>query len=44
MQAVRYPQRNDSGVEMLMEYYNQLYFLEKRFFPPDRKIPIMFHW
>jgi len=27
-----------------MEYYNQLYFLEKRFFPIDRKIPIMFHW
>ncbi|XP_052817102.1 rhophilin-2-like [Mya arenaria] len=42
--ALRYPQRNTSGVELLMEYYNQLYFLEKRFFPPDRRIPIMFHW
>ncbi|XP_045191422.1 rhophilin-2-B-like [Mercenaria mercenaria] len=42
--ALRTPQRNDSGVELLMEYYNQLYFLEKRFFPADRKIPIMFHW
>lgn len=42
--ALRTPQRNDSGVGLLMEYYNQLYFLEKRFFPPERKIPIMFHW
>lgn len=42
--ALRTPQRNESGIELLMEYYNQLYFLEKRFFPPDRKISIMFHW
>ncbi|KAH3770301.1 hypothetical protein DPMN_171585, partial [Dreissena polymorpha] len=42
--AIRTPHRNDSGVELLMEYYNQLYFLEKRFFPPDRRISIMFHW
>ncbi|KAL4234355.1 Rhophilin-2 [Mactra antiquata] len=42
--ALRTPQRNDSGVELLMEYYNQLYFLEKRFFPPERKVPLLFHW
>lgn len=42
--ALRTPQRNESGIELLMEYYNQLYFLEKRFFPPNRKLPVMFHW
>lgn len=42
--ASRTPQRNDSGIELLLEYYNQLYFLEKRFFPVERHIPVMFHW
>ncbi|XP_072168888.1 rhophilin-1-like isoform X1 [Diadema setosum] len=43
-QSIRTPKRNDEGVELLMEYYNQLYFVENRFFPPDRNVGIYFHW
>lgn len=25
-------------------YYNQLYFVERRFFPPDRSLGIFFEW
>lgn len=27
-----------------MRYYNQLYFIERRFFPPDRSLGIYFEW
>lgn len=27
-----------------MEYYNQLYFLDSRFFPPTKTLGIFFHW
>ncbi|XP_070575599.1 LOW QUALITY PROTEIN: rhophilin-2-like [Ptychodera flava] len=43
-QAMRTPRRNEEGLELLFEYYNQLYFIENRFFPPDRHIGIYFHW
>ncbi|KAJ8303299.1 hypothetical protein KUTeg_019695 [Tegillarca granosa] len=38
--AIRTPQRNDSGVELLTEYLNQLYYFEKRFFPADRVLGV----
>jgi len=43
-QAMRTPQRNQSGLALLFEYYNQLYFIERRFFPPDRSLGIHFEW
>ncbi|XP_071813883.1 rhophilin-2-like [Apostichopus japonicus] len=45
-QAVRTPVRNLQGIELLYEYYNQLYFVENRFFPPDKshKSGIYFQW
>ncbi|XP_073536175.1 rhophilin-1 [Phyllobates terribilis] len=43
-QAMRTPSRSESGLELLMEYYNQLYFLEQRFFPPHRSLGVFFHW
>lgn len=41
---MRTPQRNESGVDLLIEYFNQLHFIEKRFFPPDRVLGAHFHW
>uniref|UniRef100_UPI00398E99B9 rhophilin-1 isoform X2 n=1 Tax=Pristiophorus japonicus TaxID=55135 RepID=UPI00398E99B9 len=43
-QAMRTPTRNDAGIELLMEYYNQLYFIDNRFFPPNKNMGIYFHW
>ncbi|XP_030628418.1 rhophilin-1 [Chanos chanos] len=43
-QMMRTPSRNDAGVELLMEYYNQLCFLDQRFFPPHRNLGVHFHW
>ncbi|KAK3085289.1 hypothetical protein FSP39_001133 [Pinctada imbricata] len=43
-QSIRTPQRTEAGVELLVEYFNQLHFLEKRFFPPDRPLGVHFHW
>ncbi|TRY97594.1 hypothetical protein DNTS_033220 [Danionella cerebrum] len=43
-QAMRTPSRNDAGPELLMEYFNQLYFLEQRFFSPHRSLGLHFHW
>ncbi|XP_069778285.1 rhophilin-1 isoform X2 [Narcine bancroftii] len=43
-QAMRTPTRNDAGIELLMEYYNQLYFIDNRFFPPNKNTGIFFHW
>lgn len=43
-QDMRTPQRNESGVDLLIEYFNQLHFIEKRFFPPDRVLGAHFHW
>ncbi|KAM9308479.1 rhophilin-1 [Gastrophryne carolinensis] len=43
-QAMRTPSRSEAGVELLMEYYNQLYFLDHRFLPPNRTLGVFFHW
>ncbi|XP_077982094.1 rhophilin-2-like [Glandiceps talaboti] len=43
-QAMRTPKRNEEGLDLLYEYYNQLYFIENRFFPTDRHLGIYFHW
>ncbi|XP_046667846.1 LOW QUALITY PROTEIN: rhophilin-2-B [Homalodisca vitripennis] len=43
-QAMRTPHRDGSGVALLFQYYNQLYFVERRFFPPDRSLGIYFEW
>ncbi|OWF41315.1 rhophilin-2-B-like [Mizuhopecten yessoensis] len=43
-QAIRTPQRNEDGVNLLTEYFNQLYYVERRFFPPDRVLGSHFHW
>lgn len=41
---MRTPSRNEAGLELLMEYYNQLYFLDSRFFPPTKSLGVFFHW
>ncbi|XP_040896435.1 rhophilin-1 isoform X1 [Toxotes jaculatrix] len=43
-QAMRTPSRNQAGLELLMEYYNQLFYLDQRFFPPHRNLGVHFHW
>ncbi|XP_053107118.1 rhophilin-1 [Hemicordylus capensis] len=43
-QAMRTPSRNEAGLELLMEYYSQLYFLDNRFFPSNKNLVIFFHW
>lgn len=43
-QAMRTPSRNHAGLELLMEYYNQMYYLDQRFFPPHRTLGVHFHW
>uniref|UniRef100_A0A8C8AI09 Rhophilin Rho GTPase binding protein 1 n=1 Tax=Otus sunia TaxID=257818 RepID=A0A8C8AI09_9STRI len=43
LQAMRTPSRNEAGLELLMEYYNQLYFLDSRFFPPTKSLGVFFH-
>uniref|UniRef100_A0A8C1B6Q1 Rhophilin, Rho GTPase binding protein 1 n=1 Tax=Cyprinus carpio carpio TaxID=630221 RepID=A0A8C1B6Q1_CYPCA len=43
-QAMRTPSRNEAGQELLMDYYNQLYFLDQRFFSPHRSLGVHFHW
>lgn len=40
--AIRTPQRNEEGVELLTEYVNQLYYVEKRF--SDKMTGLHFHW
>ncbi|KAJ8688163.1 hypothetical protein QAD02_023958, partial [Eretmocerus hayati] len=43
-QATRTPTRDSAGIGLLLRYYNQLYFIERRFFPPDRSLGIYFEW
>ncbi|XP_069579219.1 rhophilin-1 [Brachyistius frenatus] len=43
-QAMRTPSRNQAGLELLMEYYNQLYYLDQRFFPAHKNLGVHFHW
>uniref|UniRef100_A0A3B4H4N3 Rhophilin Rho GTPase binding protein 1 n=1 Tax=Pundamilia nyererei TaxID=303518 RepID=A0A3B4H4N3_9CICH len=43
-QAMRTPSRNQSGLELLMEYYNQLYYLDQRFFSAQKNLGVHFHY
>ncbi|PVD20306.1 hypothetical protein C0Q70_18460 [Pomacea canaliculata] len=43
-QAIRTPERTYTGIELLIDYFNQLYYVEKRFFHPERPLPLYFHW
>lgn len=43
-QAARTPTRDYQGIALLFRYYNLLYFVERRFFPPDRSLGIYFEW
>lgn len=44
VQAMRTPVRGAAGVTLLFKYYNQLYYIERRFFPPDRSLGVYFEW
>lgn len=43
-QAMRTPLRDSTGIALLFRYYNQLYFVERRFFSSDRSLGIYFEW
>ena len=44
-QAVRTPTRDNHGISLLFQYYNQLYFVERRFFSQDKSSCILhFEW
>ena len=43
-QACRTPVRNEDGISLLYQYYNLLYFIDKRFFPPNKSLGIFFEW
>ena len=38
------PARDEEGIDLLFEYYNQLYFIDNRFFPPSRPLGIFLTW
>lgn len=41
---MRTPSRDATGIALLYEYYNQLYFFERRFFSPERGLGVFFEW
>ncbi|KAL1398370.1 hypothetical protein pipiens_000215, partial [Culex pipiens pipiens] len=43
-QAAKTPTRDGQGVALLFRYYNLLYYVERRFFPPDRSLGVYFEW
>lgn len=43
-QASKTPSRDLQGVALLFRYYNLLYYVERRFFPPDRNLGVYFEW
>lgn len=43
-QAAKTPTRDSQGVALLFRYYNLLYYVERRFFPPDRSLGVYFEW
>uniref|UniRef100_A0A8C0VZQ8 Rhophilin-1 n=1 Tax=Castor canadensis TaxID=51338 RepID=A0A8C0VZQ8_CASCN len=43
-QATQTPSRDEAGLELLAAYYNQLCFLDARFFSPARGLGLLFHW
>ncbi|XP_017869579.1 PREDICTED: rhophilin-2 [Drosophila arizonae] len=42
--ASKTPSRDGLGVALLFRYYNLLYYVERRFFPPDRNLGVYFEW
>lgn len=44
VQAAKTPTRDAQGVSLLFRYYNLLYYVERRFFPPDRSLGVYFEW
>ena len=44
VQAVRTPSRDGHGISLLFQYYNQLHFVERRFYSPDRQTGLFFEW
>lgn len=45
-EAVCKVNRDETGIHALFSYYNQLYFVERKFFPQRKgeAIPVYFHW
>ncbi|XP_036904766.1 rhophilin-1 isoform X4 [Sturnira hondurensis] len=43
-QATCTPSRSESGLELLLAYYNQLCLLDARFVTPARSLGLLFHW
>ena len=44
-QASRTPTRDSQGISLLFQYYNQLHFVERRFFTPERNSgSLYFQW
>uniref|UniRef100_A0A8C5ML14 Rhophilin Rho GTPase binding protein 2 n=1 Tax=Leptobrachium leishanense TaxID=445787 RepID=A0A8C5ML14_9ANUR len=43
-QACRTPSRDDAGVDLLVGYFQQLGYIENRFFPPSRNMGVFFTW
>ena len=42
--ATMTPIRDEDGIDLLYEYYNQLYFIDNRFFPPSRTLGVYLSW
>ena len=42
--ATMTPLRDEDGIDLLYEYYNQLYFIDNRFFPPSRPLGVFLSW
>ena len=44
-QAIRTPTRDSQGISLLFQYYNQLHFVERRFFTSERNSgSLHFQW
>ena len=43
-QAIRTPSRDRHGISLLFQYYNQLHFVERRFYSPDRQSSLFYEW
>ena len=43
-QAIRTPSRDSHGISLLFQYYNQLHFVERRFYSSDRQSGLFFEW
>ena len=43
-QAIRTPSRDSHGISLLFQYYNQLHFVERRFYSSDKQSGLFFEW